>query len=753
MARGGFVGRSPADGGRPGVRHPLGAPNLGLRTWGLRTWGLRTWGLRTWALRTWVLRAAAALLVVAAPVVAVGQSPLAGAAVPSGWNIVTTPSIGNAAVSNDFVLGSACANAFECWAVGFSVSGGTGSSSTTAALIEQWNGSAWSIAPSPVAPSPGGYALFGVTCVTSSDCWAVGGARAVTAGAPFGTLTENWNGTSWSIVPSPTPAGATGAFLRSVDCVDVSDCWAVGNTATPTGTGQGVLTEQWNGSTWSVEASGAAPAAYSQLNSVSCTSASDCWAVGTAGPTVETSTVPNLPGGPGDQGLIEQWNGSTWSVVPSYQPATSGGGYLSGVTCVSSLDCWATGAITNGKGKPATALMERWNGASWSVVPSPIPLTATRGLLESVTCLDATRCWAVGTAGGSHSSTGGGTGTGKGTGTGTGTGTGKGTGTGTHFQPTGFVDSWNGSSWSVQPSPNVTVISILYSVTCQRGSACWAVGSAATNAGGTNPGLAPIIEQMVLPPAANQGMLLTARDGGVFAFGNAAFYGSMGGKPLNKPIVGIAATPDGQGYWEVASDGGIFAFGNAAFYGSMGGKPLNQPIVGIAATPDGQGYWEVASDGGIFAFGDATFYGSMGGKPLNQPIVGLAASPDGKGYWEVASDGGIFAFGDATFYGSMGGKPLNRPIAGIAATPNGNGYLLTASDGGIFSFGNASYLGSVPGQNITAAFPIVGIAYTPDGGGYWLVGADGSVYAYGDAVYLGSLGGMHLAAPISGIAG
>ena len=81
------------------------------------------------------------------------------------------------------------------------------------------------------------------------------------------------------------------------------------------------------------------------------------------------------------------------------------------------------------------------------------------------------------------------------------------------------------------------------------------------------------------------------------------------------------------GYWEVASDGGIFAFGTANFYGSMGGKPLNKPIVGMAATPDGGGYWEVASDGGIFAFGDAQFYGSMGGKPLNEPIVGHRRHP------------------------------------------------------------------------------------------------------------------------------
>ena len=67
------------------------------------------------------------------------------------------------------------------------------------------------------------------------------------------------------------------------------------------------------------------------------------------------------------------------------------------------------------------------------------------------------------------------------------------------------------------------------------------------------------------------------------------------------------------GYSLVASDGGIFSFGDAAFYGSAGGLKLNQPIVGMAATPDGGGYWLVASDGGIFSFGDAAFYGSAGG--------------------------------------------------------------------------------------------------------------------------------------------
>ena len=76
--------------------------------------------------------------------------------------------------------------------------------------------------------------------------------------------------------------------------------------------------------------------------------------------------------------------------------------------------------------------------------------------------------------------------------------------------------------------------------------------------------------------------------------------------------------------------------------------------MGIAATPDGEGYWLVGSDGGIFSFGDAKFYGSTGALHLNEPIVGMAVTGDGEGYWLVGSDGGIFTFGDAKFYGSTG---------------------------------------------------------------------------------------------------
>ena len=170
------------------------------------------------------------------------------------------------------------------------------------------------------------------------------------------------------------------------------------------------------------------------------------------------------------------------------------------------------------------------------------------------------------------------------------------------------------------------------------------------------------------------GNLSPAQDS-VVPFGDAPLGVNALANP-NAPVVGMAATPDGKGYWLVASDGGIFTFGDAGFYGSTGATVLNMPIVGMAATPDGKGYWLVASDGGIFTFGDAGFYGSEGAAPLQAPVVGMAATADGKGYWLVASDGGIFTFGHAAFSGSEGGAELQAPAVGMAATPDGGGYWL-----------------------------------------------------------------------------
>lgn len=149
------------------------------------------------------------------------------------------------------------------------------------------------------------------------------------------------------------------------------------------------------------------------------------------------------------------------------------------------------------------------------------------------------------------------------------------------------------------------------------------------------------------------------------------------------------------GYWLLGSDGGIFSFGSAAFYGSMGGTVLNKPVVGMAAVPGGGGYWEVASDGGIFAFGDAGFYGSTGGITLAQPIVAMAATPDGKGYWLLAADGGIFAFGDARYYGSLPGSGITARAVALLPAVDGNGYLIVEASGAVVPYGDAVSLGDV----------------------------------------------------------
>ncbi|MGQ0520034.1 MAG: PQQ-dependent sugar dehydrogenase [Actinomycetota bacterium] len=234
------------------------------------------------------------------------------------------------------------------------------------------------------------------------------------------------------------------------------------------------------------------------------------------------------------------------------------------------------------------------------------------------------------------------------------------------------------------------------------------------------------------------------------AAGAAPFLGSTGVLRLASPVVGMAASQSGRGYWLVAADGGVFALGDAPFLGSAGTLRLARPVVGMATTPSGRGYWLVASDGGIFAFGDARFAGSTGALRLAAPVVGMAATPTGQGYWLVASDGGIFAFGDARFAGSTGGLGLTAPVVGMAATPTGQGYWLVASDGGIFAFGDARFAGSTGALGLSR--PVVGMAPSRTGAGYWLVASDGGVFAFGDATFAGSTGALTLARPVVAMA-
>jgi hypothetical protein len=171
----------------------------------------------------------------------------------------------------------------------------------------------------------------------------------------------------------------------------------------------------------------------------------------------------------------------------------------------------------------------------------------------------------------------------------------------------------------------------------------------------------------------------------------------------------MAATLSGAGYWLVASDGGIFSFGDAAFYGSTGALKLKAPVVAMAATPSGRGYWLVASDGGVFCFGDAGFHGSLGGEKLKSPVVAMAATPSGHGYWLALADGAVSRFGDAAQFGSPAGTPLAAPVDAITATPDGGGYSLAAADGGVFTYGDAAFRGAGPADVVA----MVGVPPSP----------------------------------------
>ena len=197
-------------------------------------------------------------------------------------------------------------------------------------------------------------------------------------------------------------------------------------------------------------------------------------------------------------------------------------------------------------------------------------------------------------------------------------------------------------------------------------------------------GAAQAVPPQPVPPAAPSSQICapapstaTGPSPDVLSYGDAGFFGSTGGVRLTRPIVGMAATPTGTGYWTVASDGGIFAFGDARFFGSTGNIRLNRPVVALAPTASGNGYWMYASDGGIFTYGDAPFRGSGAGLDLGPSVVGVAASPTGQGYWMAGSAGTVAAFGDARCYGSIPALDTTASqVQALVATPSGGGYWL-----------------------------------------------------------------------------
>ena len=214
---------------------------------------------------------------------------------------------------------------------------------------------------------------MGVAAVSASDVWAVG-----THGSSSGNraLTERWNGSSWSIVKSLN-AGSYENELSGVAVVAANDVWAVGAYRDSEATFQ-TLIEHWNGSSWSIVPSPSPSSSGNYLSGVTAVSASNIWAVGYQGTT-----------------LIEHWNGSNWSVVPSPSPGGNDNNFLISVATVFSNSVWAVGVYQDGSGNYQT-LIEHWNGSSWSVVPSPNPGISYSALAGVVRVPTTHQVWAAG---------------------------------------------------------------------------------------------------------------------------------------------------------------------------------------------------------------------------------------------------------------------------------------------------------------------------------------------------------------------
>ena len=285
------------------------------------------------------------------------------------WQIVQSPSPGT---DYNTLTGVAAVSANNVWAVGWQANLGVSQT-----LVEHWNGTKWSVVKSP---SPGSIdnEFFGVAAISASNVWAVGFIANNTAtGSVEQTLVEHWNGTKWSVVKSPSP-GSQSDTLASVAATSATNVWAVGFYANSDGIWRS-LTEQWNGTHWSIVKSPSPGSQISYLYSVAAISASNAWAVGYAD----------------SQTLIERWNGTRWSVVKSSGPG-SVSNLLIGVAAASASDIWTVGTYEDSSFTFYT-LTEHWNGSQWSVVPSPSP-GSTNTQLSGVTVVSPTNVWAVGHA-------------------------------------------------------------------------------------------------------------------------------------------------------------------------------------------------------------------------------------------------------------------------------------------------------------------------------------------------------------------
>ena len=255
-------------------------------------------------------------------------------------------------------------SANDIWAVGLNYEG-----TTARTLIQHWNGTQWSIVPSPNVGTGSAY-LFELSAVSASDIWAIG-----TRNGNGSTLAIHWDGTQWGIVPTPNP-GINENYLVDIKAVSANDVWAVGYFRNGPPYASQMFIVRWNGTSWS-QMPGPNTGYFSNvLTSIDVISANDIWAVG-------YSMQQNAPASQ-TQTLTIHWDGSSWSVVPSGRFNR-----LSSVSAVSSNDVWAVGS------DDLYSITMHWNGSVWSEVPSPEPGNNSINLSD-VVAISSNDVWAVG---------------------------------------------------------------------------------------------------------------------------------------------------------------------------------------------------------------------------------------------------------------------------------------------------------------------------------------------------------------------
>ncbi len=291
----------------------------------------------------------------------------------STWTIVPTPNPDSDQISS--LSAVSCTSAKACTAVG----------SSTGALAERWNGNSWRIQPTATPKGAVSPQLFGVSCPAANACIAAGYAYR-TATSRDVTLAEAWNGKSWRVQAAPNPKGATESNLYAVSCTSAKACTAVGHYDNAKGLPQ-ALVERWNGTSWRLQATPAA-GIRSWFTGVSCSSPNACIAVGYYWPGLYGNTSP----------LAEAWNGMSWHAQKVPFPTGSNTGVFAAVSCTKGDACTATGTGFGAKSGPTLA--ERWNGKTWRVQPTPNPANYRTSFgevsLNGVSCTSTTACTASG---------------------------------------------------------------------------------------------------------------------------------------------------------------------------------------------------------------------------------------------------------------------------------------------------------------------------------------------------------------------